>query len=480
MRWPAFGCRQANRRRTGTYAAWLTLSWVALGLGQGFRLGHGEPPDGVGPFPRLPGAVTKAPDWIGTEAPFDVARFFDAPPRERNVAPLYLDALFEFDPGMAICFPEGPERERRRQAAEDRVRRHVELDRAIRSDPVAVQPEQVDAVITMYESGFRKLAEAQRRDRCVFEPGLGSDAPLPHAHAARQVARIASLRVRRAVERGDFDAAIGDVEAVLRLVRDLGPRGAMIHHLFAAAITQVACLDLVKTILADPGLRVDHCDRLLKAFLNHEAGWRDDYVEGLRGEYVIGRIEIRKLLQRQASAAGPRSPADLARVVLDMNDFYRTLLELDGLPYAARLGKISALKNPQVADPWSRMLELLRPALLSFTQQSGRRVASVRATECLIVMRRWQLMHRGLPRALLVAAREAGLKAVPIDPYDGRPMRVAVVEGQSAVYSIGKDGRDDGGRKDSRYDTQPGDLIYRLPPLEQPRRTSPADARKGR
>ena len=59
------------------------------------------------------------------------------------------------------------------------------------------------------------------------------------------------------------------------------------------------------------------------------------------------------------------------------------------------------------------------------------------------------------------------MKAVPTDPYDGRPMRMAVVEGQPVVYSIGKDGRDDGGLKDSKFETQPGDILFRLPPAKE-------------
>ena len=56
----------------------------------------------------------------------------------------------------------------------------------------------------------------------------------------------------------------------------------MISQLVMAAITQVACADPVKTILAGPGLRVAHCDRLLKVLLDHEAKSTDGYAEGLR------------------------------------------------------------------------------------------------------------------------------------------------------------------------------------------------------
>lgn len=70
-----------------------------------------------GTYPRVPGAVTKAPAGVGADAPFDVNAFFKAVPREKNAAPLYLDALFEFAADVEVCFPAGPERDRRTQAA---------------------------------------------------------------------------------------------------------------------------------------------------------------------------------------------------------------------------------------------------------------------------------------------------------------------------------------------------------------------------
>ena len=278
-----------------------------------------------------------------------------------------------------------------------------------------------------------------------------------------------SLRVRRAVDRREFDAAIRDVEAVLRLARDLQPRGTMINQLVMAAITQAVCADPVKTILASPGLRVEHCDRLLKVLLDHEARSIDGYAEGLRAEYLTDRARSGKSSGRSHYSAVLTTPAERARLVRDLNDYYRKMLELDGSPYAGRIKTVSSLKVAKGNDPLAQVLAELGPAMVPFVQATGRTTATLRATECLIIMRRWELTHRGLPRVLTVAVKEAGLKAIPIDPYDGRPMRMAVLDGQPVVYSVGKDGRDDGGQKDSKYDTLPGDLIYRLSPAE-PRR----------
>src|SRR5262249_3097997 len=115
MRRLAFRSRIMKRFGHGALGAVLALSSAITGFGQDLPRSSGDRPDGGGPFPRLPGAVTKIPDWIGTDAPFDVARTFPVVPRDRNAAPLYLDALFEFGAEMAVCFPAGPERDRRRE-----------------------------------------------------------------------------------------------------------------------------------------------------------------------------------------------------------------------------------------------------------------------------------------------------------------------------------------------------------------------------
>jgi hypothetical protein len=445
----------------------LALLGAIAALGQEISRRGDDRPNVGRPEPSLPGAVTTPPEWIGTDAPFDFVRFLAAVPRDRNAAPLYLDAFFEFGVEMAVCFPEGPERDRRVMAADGRMKLYMELHDVLEKDPAGVAPEAIDAVLMLYEPGFRKLADAQRCDRCVFETGLGADALLPQVQSARQVARVASLRVRRAVERRDFDAAIRDVEATLRLVRDLQPRGTIISQLVAAAISQLTCTEMVTRILADPRLRVEHCDRLLKLLLSHDTRSIDGYSEGLRVDYLIARTSLGDIDRDHPQLAGQSSPAEHSRRVRDLKSYYRTLLGYDGLHYAPRFAQIATMKLSEREEALVGTVAMTAPDVVAaFSQSTGRMIANLRATECMIVMRRWQLKHRGLPRALAVPIKEAGLKAIPIDPYDGQPMRVALLGSPPVVYSVGKDGRDDGGQQDSKYDTQPGDLLYRMPPVQ--------------
>jgi len=116
-------------------------------------------------------------------------------------------------------------------------------------------------------------------------------------------------------------------------------------------------------------------------------------------------------------------------------------------------------------DDVSRFVTQLLPTVAAPVAAAGRIGATRHASECLIALRRWQLTHGGAtPRDLATAFRGAGMPAVPPDPFDGKPMRLVLVAGKPVVYSVGKDGRDDGGLQDSDGDRHGGDLIFRQSP----------------
>jgi hypothetical protein len=153
--------------------------------------------------------------------------------------------------------------------------------------------------------------------------------------------------------------------------------------------------------------------------------------------------------------------------VRELVRYYSALLELDGKPYAERIVKARALKITGDDDVLSRLVILMTADSESFMRAISRATASLRATECLVAVRRWQLGHRGVPRDMKSAIQGSPLRAVPVDPYDGKPMRLTLLNGQPVVYSIGRDGKDDDGQVDSDRDQRPaGDLIYRLMPVQ--------------
>jgi hypothetical protein len=71
---------------------------------------------------------------------------------------------------------------------------------------------------------------------------------------------------------------------------------------------------------------------------------------------------------------------------------------------------------------------------------------------------------------MAAAIKGSPLKTVPVDPFNGKPMRLTRRDGQPVVYSVGRDGKDDGAQTDSDRNQRPtGDLIYRLLPVQAKR-----------
>ena len=130
--------------------------------------------------------------------------------------------------------------------------------------------------------------------------------------------------------------------------------------------------------------------------------------------------------------------------------------------------RVAARKLPGDSDPLSLAIRAMMhtEGLIAFVQAESRTVTSIRAAECLVALRRWQFSHREMPSTLARVIGGSALTRVPADPFDGKPFRMTVIDEKPVIYSIGRDGKDDGGQKDSKFDTQAGDLIYQLPPLE--------------
>lgn len=485
----------------GTFLAWFLVSASALGQTQG--------------FPKFNDGVAQPPKEVVKGAPFDVKALFDAPPFDQNAAPLYLDAFFEFTPDLSSCFPEGPKIEPRRKAASERMDRFYKINQALEKDPKSVSDATIDASLAEHRVGFEKLAKAQQRERCVFQTGIDSTALLPHLHAARQITRVAQLRVRRSLEKGDIASAIEDLKITLRLARDLQPRGHAISQISASAINAAAVKSMLLPILAAPRLTPENCDQLMAAVNDRGPHAVDAYSESLKIEYLNNRATLLDLIHDQDKIAKARqvprgesliknmfqitfmalkdpqkaptgpgapnfpsdidvlvartTPAELDHVTAQLNTYCSQLLAIKDRPTLEKLAKAPDVRKAISGDkPIDLVVRELQSPVLSIIQAFGRNDANLAAAQCLTAVRRWQLTHEGAsPDNLAAACKAAGLKSVPIDPYDAKPMRLAQVDGAPVVYSIGKDGRDDGGKVDSAFDTKPGDQIFRLSPAKE-------------
>jgi hypothetical protein len=449
--------------------------------------------------PKLPGAVTRLPDAIASGAPFDVTAYFTAPSPELNAAPLYLDALFEFDPVMANCFPPGAETNRRKQLAATRMKSLQDQYAAFTKDPTSVDIHAIDRVIADLNVGMRKLENAQRRPRCFFESGIDYSARLPHAEAVSEVARLVILRARRNVDRGNLDQALPDLDVLLRLARDLRPRGPAVCQDMACTLTEIGYSRVIQPVLASPLFRERHARQLLELLVKHQRASINGYEEGVKSEYLLMAVSMNAAAREPHQALGEfeKSQKDAGNESIGENDIrirmladaikkmtpaqinvvngrvarvFRDLLALKNVPASKWPEKEPRPRQMDDGSAYGRWALRLMPDIPFFSQHEARTEVTVGAAECLVAIKLWNYRNKKPPADLAAVTKAGGLPRVPVDPYSGLPLRMAIIDGEPVVYSVGKDGRDDGGRIDSDADRKPGDHLFRLPPLEKAKR----------
>jgi hypothetical protein len=455
---------------------------------------------------RLPGGVVDPPDWLVKDAPFDMIEFFARPRPEENAAPLYLDAILEFGPGVAACFP--TDVRARADAARERNKRLMTVWEPWAKDTSSVDVERIDETISDHAEGLRKLDVAQARPRCVFATGITIESPLPHAQDARAITRVLALQAARALDRDEFDSAIASVEKSLRLSRDLRPRGMMVVQLVSFAMDGTVALYVMPYFLAHPRLRPEHCDRMIAAIDRHEAAAIDAYTTGIKGEYVIVREVVRRFEDHVRLRVGPDGrpideplgPGRAFRELMDgvggeedqtaqdialgltatvvygvgspknraaFTEIARTLLAAapESAPGRRRAWEAVEAKYTDQASPDAMVLSrLLIPAYNAFIEAEARDHFYLGSSKALLALRRWELSHGAPAPSLEAACREAKMPGVPVDFFSGGPLKLATIDGSPVVYSVGADGRDDGALKDSHLGRKPeGDMLARMP-----------------
>jgi hypothetical protein len=127
----------------------------------------------------------------------------------------------------------------------------------------------------------------------------------------------------------------------------------------------------------------------------------------------------------------------------------------------------------------SARLAAIPYAVTGFGEAHRRFHALLRCQVALVAAERYRRAQGKWPESL-ERLRPGFLSEVPLDPYDGRPLRYKRLADGVVAYSVGPDGTDDGGTLDRDNPVKPGtDLGYRLwdvPQRRQQLRPAPAAA----
>ncbi len=315
------------------------------------------------------------------------------------------------------------------------------------------------------------LAAARHGGECripvKFESGIAM--LLPNAQKMRSLARLLSLDIRVKVARGDAAGAVESLEALYATHVALAHQLTLVEQLVEMAIEGVAFAE-TEHLLGQLDLTDEQLARIEArlAALDIQGG----LTTGLVGERAMGYHAFHHLhdLPELAAMPGLAPQGQLSRPA-DCEWYLQLLGELIAAsrePFPEARNRAQAVERKLKARVGSKNpLEKLKyvatmlmlPATSAAFDASARTLAHREALRVAVAAERYRLQTGAFPTqaADLVPAF---LPAVPADPFDGLPIRLKASQAEVIVYSVGRDGQDNGGQE-----TQPNepDIVIRIP-----------------
>ncbi len=305
---------------------------------------------------------------------------------------------------------------------------------------------------------------------------LGISPPL----AFRRTGTALRLEALVALEAGEGEQAARAIESLLRLSVFAGESPFLIGQLVGQSTRSLAC-DLIGMTLAYDAYLLDDADleRLDSALADLLAsgcnqldlsaeryGFYDLfqrlYTDDGKGNGILTRQAL-SLLNAQANGGEWVHQPRIGDVPVAC---YFNFVVADRRTQRAKYDEIMDLTDAWAAQPlWQRArnpigeafdsvfavekrylpIGLLVPQLQSPAATQERVRQWLDATRVSIALERYRRLHGAWPESLEALVPEL-LEAVPVDRFDGKPLKYALSEGEPTLYAIGPDGDDDQGR----------------------------------
>jgi len=275
-------------------------------------------------------------------------------------------------------------------------------------------------------------------------------------------------------EGGDPNGATQALEAELRVACSLDQEPVMLSHLVQMSTAGWAAAAL-EWVLNAAALTEEQLARLNRAFSSVHAA--DGLLRAIVGDRCLSLVEFEKpqMVSRQHRFPKP-PPAALmemygavglaAREGTVFLDHMEECLQIAQLPAFHRPAAIKAQEarygRSRKGLLWEEVDARSMPTLIGYELK---RVAQLEVAKMLLAVERYRLAHASLPETLDQLVPDY-LAAVPPDPFDGAPLRYKRLEHGFLVYSVGEDGKDDGGKqeppKETRESGETWDLVFRI------------------
>ena len=317
------------------------------------------------------------------------------------------------------------------------------------------------AYLARYELPLRLVEQARNLPFGGATPGAESAYRLSGIWT---ISRLAGLRTLDLIHRAEAGSAFDSLIARMRFVRAFTERPWILDQTLAAQQIRMTATDtgilLSRARLSDMQLAtlqdtlaglVD--DGGLEHVMASEVSWMYGNLESIWSGRRIGTGAFtwlaRPLLRHHATALVQIAGDALAAARLPWPERPAAMAEIDR--------RRSMLPEfPQFVAGW-RIL----PQLEDLTATMAAGVAAARASALVVAIERHRRQHGAVPAQLTELVPPPDREAVQ-DPFTGGSLKYARIGQAYAVYSVGSDGRDDGGKL--LPDLPPGRMPGTLPP----------------
>jgi hypothetical protein len=312
---------------------------------------------------------------------------------------------------------------------------------------------------------------------------------MEHQQNSRRVFGLLQSDAMLLAHHGDLDAALDSCMSILNAARATGDEPSAIRFLIRVAGDAILVWT-VERCLAQ-GFPSDAAMKNLQTRLAQErTDLPIDFVSAFRGEraghhqfFLVLRAGKFELSMANLMGKGKASLWDRVRdefPIVYTKDYPQHLRHMNHLVEAARLRVEEQLEQFEAIqkgrDQRAVLSMLLAPNSSRLCSAHVRTHALLACTEVSLACERFRLMYERWPDTLPELVKVKLLDAVPTDPFDGQPMRLARRNDGLTVYSVGYDKEDNGGNivSDRPFD-KGADLGFRLWDSQQ-RRQPPRPA----
>jgi hypothetical protein len=324
-------------------------------------------------------------------------------------------------------------------------------------------PEQRAFARQYVQTNVEALAQIEAALRCEkfrypVDYSAGPATKIPHLKNIKSAAQL--LRIRTMLELEDHSSAwTNSIRLQLKLAETLDSEPGIIGYFVRVAVVRIATLSAERALNIDPPDSAG-CKMLRDAFLNMtKTNTLPQALIGERALYVpyfrMSRADM-EAMQKLDDDDNPRTVigksffpfSALGFFESDLN-FYLTTME-KGIE-VSRLSPPASLQLTNVFDVSQithRKLYIfsgmLLPSLSKISLRAASSDSSAKLAAVAFAIEEFRMINSRLPQALTELTPQFR-EGIPIDPFDGKPIRYRQLGRGYVLYSVDADGHDNGG-----------------------------------